>query len=367
MDFTHRNAETAQSVSDRGPSGGVQILGTATTCSNEIPTHTHSGIIRQPYELNTSNDAIANNATYSHTYTPLSETNVIGMTKIAEDQGLSDEKGREILRNRTINDAKNILSPKHFKQLQKATRRVVTQTVISRETDGGRVANQVIDNTSPVAAAMFATMLSNGAMNLTRETRISNDTLIAFHMAATGCSRQDAEGALRFLTKATIDGENAGTTAISMYAFDQAFHGNAEELGERISMLNERIAHLQDKRTLTDADKDTIAELTQELDRLKGQQFLAQFQKNFLADGPDGFGLRQGESFSDWFGRASTEDILKLTANLNISDGLQKDLAEINMSSEDILSKLAQLKKKYGGNPADARKNSMSDPEALLG
>lgn len=354
VDFTHRNAETAQSVSDRGPSGGVQILGTATTCSNEIPTHTHSGIIRQPYELNTSNDAIANNATYSHTYTPLSETNVIGMTKIAEDQGLSDEKGREILRNRTINDAKNILSPKHFKQLQKATRRVVTQTVISRETDGGRVANQVIDNTSPVAAAMFATMLSNGAMNLTRETRISNDTLIAFHMAATGCSRQDAEGALRFLTKATIDGENAGTTAISMYAFDQAFHGNAEELGERISMLNERIAHLQDKRTLTDADKDTIAELTQELDRLKGQQFLAQFQKNFLADGPDGFGLRQGESFSDWFGRASTEDILKLTANLNISDGLQKDLAEINMSSEDILSKLAQLKKKYGGNPADA-------------
>ena len=201
---------------------------------------------------------------------------------------------------------------------------------------------------------MFATMLSNGAMNLTRETRISNDTLIAFHMAATGCSRQDAEGALRFLTKATIDGENAGTTAISMYAFDQAFHGNAEELGERISMLNERIAHLQDKRTLTDADKDTIAELTQELDRLKGQQFLAQFQKNFLADGPDGFGLRPGESFSDWFGRASTEDILKLTANLNISDGLQKDLAEINMSSEDILSKLAQLKKKYGGNPADA-------------
>lgn len=65
------------------------------------------------------------------------------MTKIAEDQGLSDEKGREILRNRTINDAKNILSPKHFKQLQKATRRVVIQTVISRETDGGRVANQV--------------------------------------------------------------------------------------------------------------------------------------------------------------------------------------------------------------------------------
>lgn len=76
VDFTHRNAETAQSVSDRGPSGGVQILGTATTCSNEIPTHTHSGIIRQPYELNTSNDAIANNATYSHTYTPLPETNV---------------------------------------------------------------------------------------------------------------------------------------------------------------------------------------------------------------------------------------------------------------------------------------------------
>lgn len=355
VDFTHRNAETAQSVSDRGPSGGVQILGTAMTYSDTIPKGNEDGIIRQPYNVNPDNTSAYINdtsrAANENSAETIKKNRQIKMQ--SPDQTIADQDVQKVLHNRAINDAKNVLSPKHFKQLQKATRRVATQTVISRETDGGRVANQVIDNTSPVAAAMLATMLSNGAVNLTRETLISNDTLIAFHMAATGCSRQDAEGALRFLTRATLDGENAGTTAISMYAFDQAFRGNAEELGERISLLNNRIARLQTKRVLTDADKDTIAELTQELDRLKGRQFLAQFQKNFLADGPDGFGLRAGESFSDWFGRASTEDILKLTANLNISDGLRKDLAEINMSSEDILVKLAKLKEKYRNNPAD--------------
>ena len=356
VDFTHRNAETAQSVSDRSLSGGVQILGTAASCSNEIPTHTHSGIIRQPYNVYADNaSAYLGDESQSTNENINAETIKINRQVKALDgnQTITDQDAQKVLRNRTINDAKNILSPKHFKQLQKATRRVVTQTVISRETDGGRVANQVIDNTSPVAAAMLATMLSNGAMNLTRETMISNDTLVAFHMAATGCSRQDAEGALRFLTRAAIDGDNAGTGAISMYAFDRAFHGDIEELGERMEKLRDQISNLQTKRILTDSDKNTIAELTQELERLKGQQFLAQFQKNFLADGPDGFGLRAGESFSDWFGRASTEDILQLTANLNISDGLRKDLAELNMSSEDILVKLAKLKEKYRNNPAD--------------
>lgn len=356
VDFTHRNAETTQSVSDRGPSSDVQILGTAATYNNEIPTHTHSGIIRQPYNAYAGN-AAAYLGDESQGTNKNINTETIKINRQVKaldgDQTIADQDVQKVLRNRTINDAKNALSPEHFKQLQKATRRIVAQTVVSRETDGGRVANQVIDNTSPIAAAMLATMMSNGAMNLTKETMMDHEVLIAFNMAATGNSRQDAEGALRFLTRAAIDGDNAGTGAISMYAFDRAFYGNIEELGERMEKLRDQISNLQTKRILTDSDKNTIAELTQELERLKGQQFLAQFQKNFLADGPDGFGLRAGESFSDWFGRASTEDILQLTANLNISDGLRKDLAELNMSSEDILVKLAKLKEKYRNNPAD--------------
>lgn len=359
VDFTHRNAATAHSASGEVQAGGVQILGTAATCHNEIPTHTHSGIIRQPYSMNSGDDILRGNDAGKQTVRVQridAERTAPETIKIFQGTQESVDRATEtktILRNRTINDAKNALSPKHFKQLQKATRRIVAQTVVSRETDGGRVANQVIDNTSPIAAAMLATMMSNGAMNLTKETMMDHEVLIAFNMAATGNSRQDAEGALRFLTRAAIDGDNAGTGAISMYAFDRAFHGNIEALGERMEKLRDQISNLQAKRILTDSDKNTIAELTQELERLKGQQFLAQFQKNFLADGPDGFGLRAGESFSDWFGRASTEDILQLTANLNISDGLRKDLAELNMSSEDILVKLAKLKEKYRNNPAD--------------
>ncbi len=61
VDFTHRNAATAHSASGEVQAGGVQILGTAATCHNEIPTHTHSGIIRQPYSMNSGDDILRGN------------------------------------------------------------------------------------------------------------------------------------------------------------------------------------------------------------------------------------------------------------------------------------------------------------------
>ena len=120
MDFTHRNAATAHSASGEVQAGGVQILGTAATCHNEIPTHTHSGIIRQPYSMNSGDDILRGNDAGKQTVRVQridAERTAPETIKIFQGTQESVDRTTEtktILRNRTINDAKMPFPPEAF-------------------------------------------------------------------------------------------------------------------------------------------------------------------------------------------------------------------------------------------------------------
>lgn len=377
VDFSHKGASAGESAvdggagkgsSDHSSNGGIRILGTAETMREDIPQKASHGMIRRAYERrqtdllgagsaaahDVANLAAARQQTKSNSDAHAGSS--IGIDKIRSELSQA-ERAKEILKRRHINDIKEVISPRHVKQFAKSTGRMLSQATISRETDGGRVANEIIDNVSPIASAMFATMLANGAINLTRQTTISNDILSGFYQCVHGCSEEEARGALAFLTRANIDSANGGSGYTSMYSFERSFkldNESLDEINERILALEKQIRGLQSRRSITDADLAIeVAELKQKLGYLRGQRFLAKYKTSFYATEPGGFGLHEGEAFSDWFGRVGSEDLVRLLGTLPISEKLKDDLASLRLDSNDTIANLQRLLDKYAGNSQD--------------
>lgn len=371
VDFSHRDS----SGETRQEQRGVHLLGTAETLSDEIPSQNSAGFISRAWKgmENTyePQDSIGNSNSYSGNISSDalqdSANSRSDASKITiQDNQIQNNKNafiEPIRKNKILNDAKEVLAPKHFRPVIKSAQRIVGQAVVSRDTEGGRIANEVVDNVSPVASAMLATMMSNGALNLTSQTFVDNETLTAFYMAVHSCDAEEAKGSLRFLTRANIDSEAAGATQISMYAFDKAFKLNADDvegIGQQIKEITNKINELRSKQTVIDPDTDAILILQKELDQLKGQKFLAEFRSSFGATSPGGFGLKPGETFTEWFGRASSEDIMKLIGNMNISDELKIKLSSLRMDSADLLNELENLKRQFGSTNDAAILNLLS-------
>lgn len=170
---------------------------------------------------------------------------------------IQDRFRNQILASRRFYQVRGILSPDHFRSVFHASRRIAMQSVLSRETEAGRVAMDVIDYTAPVAIVMHRKLLANGAMQIARTTRCNMDVMAALYAAKFGVGLQEAEAALsriRNMDMAMVLVGKKGLTMADSATFKAM--GDVFELSNGKSLMS----------MIANMDNNTLISLVQNLD-----------------------------------------------------------------------------------------------------
>lgn len=204
------------------------------------------------------------------------------------------DKTEEILKGRRFYQTRDLLSPKNFRNAVSGTQRVISQSIVGRDTDSGRVANEIVDYVSPLARLTKGKFLNNGAIEIARTTHCDMDVLTAAYAVKNNMTLNDARSDLRTLRK-----------------LDSNLLRNGKD---GINLINDGAAMKK------------IAEVYQ----LQGQpaSFIATLR---------GF---------------NNDKFATFVANLNISDELRGVLLQTPIKDLDIL-RIDSLVKKYGSNLQD--------------
>lgn len=182
------------------------------------------------------------------------DSNVI---KSSDSFDIQDQFRNQILASRRFYHVRGILSPDHFRSVFHASRRIAMQSVLSRETDAGRVAMDTIDYTAPIAIVMQRKVLANGAIQIARTTRCNMDVMAALYAAKYGVGLQEAEAALsriRNMDMAMVLVGKKGLTMADSATFKAM--GNAFHLSDGSSLLS----------MIANMDNNTLINLVQNLD-----------------------------------------------------------------------------------------------------
>lgn len=177
--------------------------------------------------------------------------------KPSDSFNIQDQFRNQILASRRFYQVRGILSPDHFRSVFHASRRIAVQSVLSRETEAGRVAMDVIDYTAPVAIVMHRKLLANGAMQIARTTRCNMDVMAALYAAKFGVGIQEAEAALsriRNMDMAMVLVGKKGLTMADSATFKAM--GDVFELSNGKSLIS----------MIANMDNNTLINLVQNLD-----------------------------------------------------------------------------------------------------
>lgn len=111
------------------------------------------------------------------------------------------DRTQEILKGRRYYQVRDLLSPHNFRNAVSGSKRVVSQSIVGRDTDSGRIANEVVDYVSPAARLTKGRFLNGGAVEIARTTRCDMDVLTAAYAVKNNMSLNDAKSELRMLRK----------------------------------------------------------------------------------------------------------------------------------------------------------------------
>lgn len=134
----------------------------------------------------------------------------------------------EIMANRRINEIAGVGRSKHINNLVMSTRRLVTNSVISRESDAGRVTQETGDIASPAARGLLRQFLHGGAIQLNMDTPLSLGTMVAAYSTASGLDMAEAR---RQIIAFTLGNSKTGNIGMwSLGEFEKAT--GADNVGE---------------------------------------------------------------------------------------------------------------------------------------
>lgn len=238
-------------------------------------------------------------------YTANTEASPSGMEH--RDKGtMRTDITQDILKTRRFYQVRGLLSPKNFRNATSGAKRVVTQSVVGRDTDGGRIANETVDYISPIARLAQGKFLNGGAIEIARTTQCNMDVLTAAYAAKNKMSFNDASSELRVLRKLDANLIRNGKAGINL-ANDGAV---MQKIAEIYDLQGKPASFI---KMLKEFDNDTFA---------------------------------------------------KFVSHLKISDELREAL--LKTPSIDIL-KIDSLLKKYGGNLQDKQLLQMMRAGYIMG
>lgn len=111
------------------------------------------------------------------------------------------DKTQEILKGRRYYQIRDLLSPDNFRNAVSGTKRVVSQSIVGRDTESGQVANEIADFVSPVAKFTKSRFLNGGAIEIARTTYYDMDVLTAAYAVKNNMTLNEAKSELRELRK----------------------------------------------------------------------------------------------------------------------------------------------------------------------
>lgn len=111
------------------------------------------------------------------------------------------DKTEEILKGRRFYQTRDLLSPGNFRNVASGSHRLVSQSVVGRDTDSGRITNEIMDYVSPAARLIKGKFLNSGAIEIARTTHCDMDILTAAFAAKNKMTLNDARSELRILRK----------------------------------------------------------------------------------------------------------------------------------------------------------------------
>lgn len=126
------------------------------------------------------------------------------------------DRTQDIINVRRFYQVRDLLSPKNFRNAVSGTKRVVSQSVVGRDTEGGRAANEAVDYISPVAQFTKGRFLNGGAIEIARVTHCDMDVLTAAYAAKNNMSLNDAKSELRVLRKLDANLIRNGGTGLNL-------------------------------------------------------------------------------------------------------------------------------------------------------
>lgn len=148
-----------------------------------------------------------------------------------DTQRLSHKTIGEILQTRQIYQTRDILSPRNFRKLFRQGRRLAVQSILPRESEGGKIAGDLFDRTSPIAVCMYEKFMAAGAVQLVQSVPSSQETLTAAFAAKNHIPYEEAREKVAGILKRQQDGNlNAAVQRKEAYSF-----GSTEGLLRMIS------------------------------------------------------------------------------------------------------------------------------------
>jgi len=166
------------------------------------------------------------------------------------------------LGRRRMYQMRDVLSPKNFRQVFSGTRRIVTQTVVSRDTEAGRMANNVTDFTSPIAMQTSKNFLKKGAISYSRGIKCDLNILTAAYAVKNNMSLNEAKKELRTLHKLEAKLVRAGKIGITL-DIDAGLMNQLREVnilsGNNIGFMN-LISTMNDEAFLNFMKKANLSE-----------------------------------------------------------------------------------------------------------
>lgn len=138
-----------------------------------------------------------------------------------EAQRLSYQAAGDILRTRRLYQTRDILSPRNFAKLFRQGRRLAVQSILPRESEGGKIAGDLFDRTSPIAVCMYEKFMAAGAVRLVQSAPCSQETLTAAFAAKNHISYEEAREKVAGILKNQQAGNQAAMIQLGEdYAFD---------------------------------------------------------------------------------------------------------------------------------------------------
>ena len=126
-----------------------------------------------------------------------------------EAQRLSYQATRDILQTRRLYQTRDILSSRNFSKLFRQGRRLAVQSILPRESEGGKIAGDLFDRTSPIAVCMYEKFMAAGAVQLVQSAACSQETLTAAIAAKNHISYKEAREKVAGILKNQQDGNQA--------------------------------------------------------------------------------------------------------------------------------------------------------------
>lgn len=190
-------------------------------------------------------------------------------------QRLSYKTTGDILQIRRMYQTRDILSPHNFRKLFRQGRRLVVQSILPRESEGGKIANDLFDRTSPIAMCMYEKFMAAGAVQLVRSAPCSRETLTAAFSAKNHLPYMEAEEKVFAILKSLQDGNQS----VAAQMKEDCFFGSTEGFLRMVSgMKAEEYVNFIGLTDISDALKEKLGGIPKgDLDPLLVGRLLKEF------------------------------------------------------------------------------------------